>query len=141
MLKKTLVCVSVLACFCLGLVSFAAADNGPETIVLKTTKDMAKKPKTVNFPHKAHQERANNDCGVCHHSKGDDGKQVAYVEGQKIEKCESCHFKGSGMANKKVETFQKAAHVRCKDCHKKEANANADLKKKLKGCSCHKYNQ
>ncbi len=139
MLKKTFICVSVLACFCLGLVSLSIADKheGPETIVLKTTKDVAKKPRTVNFTHRAHQERLKNDCSVCHHTKGDDGKQGPYVEGQE-KKCETCHYKGSGMANAKVETFKKAAHARCKACHKKAKKENPELKTKWKKClPCH----
>ena len=149
MLKKTFIGVSVIACFCFGLVSLTTATdqkNGPEEIILKTTKDKAKKPKTVKFPHRKHQEQLKNDCGVCHHGKDKDNKQTPYVKGMKIEKCETCHFKGSGMPSKKdkakkiakLDTFKDAAHVNCKSCHKKMKKEKPELKKKWKKClPCH----
>jgi len=149
MLKKTFMCVSLMACMCFCITSLsvvAAEENGPETIVLKTTKDKAKKPKTVNFPHRDHQKRLKNDCSLCHHNQDKDNKQTPYVAGQKIEKCETCHFKGSSMPAKsdkakgiaKLDTFKDAAHARCKTCHKKQMKENPELKKKWKKClPCH----
>ena len=97
-----------------------AADNGPETIVLKGPK--GKKP-PVTFKHKAHQEKMK--CGECHHGKGPDGKQIPYVEGQKIQKCADCHKLGK--ANDVIHKNCKGCHkqkkegpVKCNDCHKKK---------------------
>jgi len=142
MIKKVTIICATLAFICGFMVVdviMASADNGPETMVLKTTKDKAKKPRTVNFPHKNHQERLK--CGECHHTKGDDGKQKEYTEGMKIQKCEECHFKGSGMPNKKpnkLSTFKDVAHANCKNCHKEAKAKDPELKAKWKKClPCH----
>jgi hypothetical protein len=113
---------------CFTGASFANVDKGPAEMTLESTIDKAKKAKPAIFPHANHQERLT--CGDCHHSKDADGKQIAYVEGQKIEKCESCHNKAAGMP-KKLTTYKNAAHASCKACHKK-------TDKKLAKCStCH----
>lgn len=106
---------------CFTTTSFAN-DKGPAEMELVSTIDAAKKPKPATFPHAAHQERL--ACADCHHGKAD-GKQVPYVEGQKIEKCESCHNKAAGVSNKKVSTFKGAGHALCKTCHKKADKALA----------------
>jgi hypothetical protein len=122
--------VFLLCCCAAGFAGLAtAADKGPAEITLQATVDPAKTPKPAQFPHGAHQARL--ECGTCHHSKGADGKQVAYVEGQKIEKCETCHNSKAGMPEK-VSTFKNAAHALCQDCHKKN-------KPELAKCTvCHK---
>ncbi len=116
-MKKTVIYTAAFA-LALGLSftdnAMAAADKGPAEMTLQATVDAAAKPKPATFPHAKHQEKL--ACGECHHSKGADGKQVAYVEGQKIEKCESCHNKAAGM-DKKIATFKDAAHTNCKGCH------------------------
>ena len=119
-MKKTLICGVALAFFCtVGFAAIGVAeDKGPAEITLETTIDKAKKAKPAFFPHAKHQETLK--CGDCHHSKGADGKQIAYAEGQKIEKCESCHNTGAGMTNEKLDTFKEAAHANCKECHKKK---------------------
>ncbi len=133
-MKKTVV-YSVAFALALGLgfsANAMAADKGPADITLQATKDADAKPKPATFPHAKHQEKL--ACGECHHSKDAAGKQVAFVEGQKIEKCETCHNKAAGMANAKVTTFKDAAHVNCKGCHTEK---NVDTKKQL--CKlCHK---
>jgi tRNA(Ile2) C34 agmatinyltransferase TiaS len=96
---------------CIGM----ATEKGEAEYVLKSTEDPAKKAKPAFFPHAMHQAKL--DCAACHHSKGADGKQLAYVEGQKIETCQSCHNTKSGMSDK-LNTFKKAAHAKCKACHK-----------------------
>ena len=116
-MKKTVIYTAAFA-LALGLgfnANAIAGDKGPEVLTLQATVDAAAKPKPATFPHAKHQ--AKMGCGECHHSKGADGKQVAYVEGQKIEKCESCHNKAAGMTNAKVATFKDAAHTNCKGCH------------------------
>lgn len=116
MMKKTALCAALAMAVGLGFaVNTMAADKGPAEITLQTTKDAAAKPKPAVFPHAKHQAKL--ECKECHHSKGADGKQAAFVEGQKIEKCETCHNKAAGIANAKVATFKDAAHTRCKGCH------------------------
>jgi len=130
-MKKMLMCGALLLCCCTaGYVGFAsAADKGPAEMTLQATIDPATTPKPAQFPHAAHQGRL--ECGTCHHSKGADGKQVAYTDGQKIEKCETCHNSKAGMPEK-VNTFKNAAHALCQDCHKKN-------KPELAKCGvCHK---
>ena len=130
-MKKITLCAMATALavgLCFTGASFASDDKGPAEMVLESTIDKAKKAKPAIFNHAKHQETLT--CGDCHHSKGADGKQVAYVEGQKIEKCESCHNKAAGMPAK-LTTFKEAAHANCKACHKAKD-------KKLAKCSvCH----
>lgn len=114
------------------------ADKGPADMVLQAEKDKAKKPKPAVFPHAKHQETI--ACAECHHS-ADNNKQVPYSEGMEIQKCESCHFKGSGMP-KKLDSFKGAAHENCKNCHKEVVAQRPDLKDKFKGClPCHPKNK
>ncbi|MEN8200729.1 MAG: cytochrome c3 family protein [Thermodesulfobacteriota bacterium] len=109
---------------CFTGTAFAEADKGPAEMTLESTIDPAKKPKPAVFPHAKHQETLT--CADCHHSKDADGKQVAYVDGQKIEKCESCHNKAAGIDKaKKLSTFKEAAHANCKACHKEKDKALA----------------
>jgi len=134
-MKKTLI-FAVAAGFFLasGLagVSLAETDKGPETMTINPE---GKKP-AVNFPHRAHQERLK--CGECHHGKGEDGKQVPYQEGQKIEKCVTCHT--GDMLKGKVKgksAIQHRNRGNCLACHKDEAKKDPK-KKSLKKCStCH----
>lgn len=146
MLKKVLFCglvCSLSICFSAVLLCAAEVDKGPADLVLETVKDKAKKPKPALFPHAKHQETIT--CGECHHG-GKPGAKTDYVEGMKIEKCESCHFKGSGMPSKKdkaknivkLNSFKDAAHQNCKTCHKKVKAEKPEFKKKWKKClPCH----
>jgi hypothetical protein len=131
-MKKSVIFAVVLAialAFTFG--SVYAGDKGPAEMVLKT--EASKKPKPAFFPHAKHQEA--NTCADCHHSKDADGKQAAYAEGQKVEKCATCH--NADMANVKLNSFKKAAHGRCKACHK-EQNAAGNTKAPTKCTGCHK---
>ena len=136
MFKKTIVCFTAFA-FLAGFTGITTAmaetDKGPAEMVLQATIDKAAKPKPATFPHKKHQDNTEfkMTCGDCHHGKGPDGKQVAYTDGMKIEKCETCHNKAAGM-KKEIATFKDAAHTNCKGCHK-------DKKKGPTKCpDCHK---
>ncbi len=119
------------ACTLVAAAAFAAETNtGPESMVLQSTLDPAKKPRPATFPHREHQERL--DCAECHHGKGADGKQTPYVAGQPIAKCESCHNTKAADMNPKYNTFQKAGHANCRSCHQ-------ETEAKLAKCSvCHK---
>ncbi|MEN8199911.1 MAG: cytochrome c3 family protein [Thermodesulfobacteriota bacterium] len=109
---------------CFTGIAMAEADKGPADITLESTIDPAKKAKPAIFPHAKHQETLK--CADCHHSKDADGKQVAYVDGQEIGKCESCHNKAAGIdPAKKLSTFKEAAHANCKACHKAKDKALA----------------
>ncbi len=130
-MKKALIFGVALAFVCstgfAGMVM--AQDHGPKVITLLSTTDNAKKPKPVTFPHAEHQSRLK--CGECHHTKGPDGKQVAYTDGMKIQKCETCHNPTSGMP-KALNSLKKIGHKKCKGCHKASGN------KKLTKCgTCH----
>jgi len=131
-MKKLIVFGALLATCCVPclLSSAQAADKGPAEITLQSTIDPAKTPKQAFFPHGEHQSRL--ECKTCHHGKGADGKRISYVEGQKIDKCESCHNTKDAAMPEKVNTFKKAAHSLCQACHKKN-------KPELAKCSvCHK---
>lgn len=115
MMKKTVLYAAAFAlALGLGFSANAMADKGPADMTLQATVDAAAKPKPAIFPHAKHQETL--ACGDCHHGKDAAGKQVAYTEGMKIEKCETCHNKAAGM-DKKIATFKDAAHTNCKGCH------------------------
>lgn len=47
----------------------------------------------------------------------DEGKQTGYTEGMVIQHCATCH--NPAMENKKLNSLTRAAHARCKGCHKK----------------------
>ena len=120
MIKKTIVCAAAFA-FLAGFTVAGpamATDMGPADMTLESTIDKANKPKPAIFPHKKHQD-AGIACADCHHGAAD-GKQTPYVEGMKIEKCESCHNKGAGLGPK-TSTYKDVAHTNCKGCHKAEA--------------------
>ncbi len=114
--------------------AIADEDKGPVEITINPD---GKKP--ALFPHAKHQERIT--CGECHHSKDADGKQVAFVEGQKIDKCATCHtgdmLKDGANKVKGKTAMQRAGHGNCLKCHKEMAKKDAS-KKALKKCStCH----
>lgn len=137
MIKKIVVAAAA-ACFVLAGFNLAlASDPGPAEMKLETTD--SKKPKPAIFPHKAHQDALK--CGDCHHGMDADGKQVPYVDGQEIGKCESCHnpekLGGKKKGKLKLDTYKGAAHGNCLECHKEIAKKD-DAKKALKKCStCH----
>ena len=121
--------LSLLIAVCFGLVMAGvavAADKGQETITFK-----GEKKGDLVFGHVKHQESAT--CGDCHHSQDPDGKQIPYVEGQKIEKCGTCHT--AEMAAPALNSSKKALHKNCKGCHKAEANkGNKAAPTKCAGC-------
>lgn len=109
MAKKIVLCLAVVAMVC-GFAAISVAGEGPETVNIETPK---KSKSTVPFQHWAHQGKM--ECSACHHTANADGTRGAYVAGKEA-KCASCH--DGSMANKKVATAKKAAHVNCKGCHK-----------------------
>lgn len=122
-MKKLVILGAAVAFLCAtGLVSMTMAegDKGPAEITINAD---GKKP--ALFPHAEHQSRLK--CADCHHSKGDDGSQVAYTDGQKVEKCASCHntdtLAGKMAGTNKLDTLKGAGHALCKECHKKEEKA------------------
>ena len=132
MVKKTLIFITAVTTICFFVISIAG--NGPAEMMLQAEKDKGKDPKPAVFPHAKHQDTIK--CAECHHS-AKDNKKEAYSEGLEIQKCENCHFKGSGMP-KKLETFKGAAHTNCKSCHKEVVAKKPELKNKFKGClPCH----
>jgi hypothetical protein len=136
-MKKTIVLASALALICGGAALVQAeVDKGPADITMTNPESVAKQPKPAVFPHAKHQERL--ACGDCHHGKDDAGKQVPYTDGQKIEKCITCHT-GDSLAGKDKgkSALHRAGHLNCKKCHTEEAKKD-EAKKELKKCStCH----
>lgn len=139
MVKKVLLTVAAATfMFCSVAAVSYASDMGPAEMTLESTG--SKKPKPAFFPHKAHQDAFS--CAECHHSMTDDGKQVAYQEGQEIGKCASCHntdkLAGKVKGKDKLDTLKGAAHANCLACHKEIAKKD-EAKKDLKKCAtCHK---
>jgi predicted CXXCH cytochrome family protein len=95
---------------------------GPASITLQTKE--ARKP--ADFPHRKHQDAY--CCTVCHHVKG---------EIMVIDKCASCH--NSDMGNAGVNSFKKAAHKLCKDCHKRVNFEGKDAPTNCSGCHPRKH--
>lgn len=135
MLKRILACSVMSMLLVYGAIVAFAADNGPEMITLA---ESGKKPAV--FPHKAHQDAFK--CAECHHGMAD-GKQVPFVEGQKVEKCDSCHnatvLAGKMKDKLALDTLKGAGHGNCLECHKEKAKTDAALKeKKIDKCdTCH----
>ena len=94
---------------------------GPADITLQT--ESARKP--ADFPHRQHQESFG--CTVCHHAKDD-----VMV----INKCASCH--NADISNAEVNSYKKAAHILCKDCHKKVNTDGGEAPIKCSGCHVRK---
>jgi len=90
---------------------------GPADITLQT--ESARKP--ADFPHRQHQEAYS--CTACHHAKD---------EIMVIDKCANCHTKD--ISNSDVNSYKKAAHKLCKDCHKKVNDNGMDAPIKCSGC-------
>ena len=93
-------------------VSIGAAD-----LTLQT--EAARKP--AIFPHRDHQEMF--ACTACHHAK---------EEVMTIDKCAGCHTKD--ISNADVNSYKKAAHKLCKDCHKEVNKAGKAAPIKCSGC-------
>jgi hypothetical protein len=85
--------------------------RGPAVIKMQT----ARKKKPALFPHRKHQGMY--DCAECHHGMDSEGKQLPYIDGMVIQHCVTCH--NPTMENKQLGSLMKAAHARCKGCHKK----------------------
>ena len=130
-MKKVIIVGIAVAFLCTtGLVGMTMAEEkGPAEITINAD---GKKP--AIFPHAEHQTRLK--CEDCHHGKADDGSKVAYTEGQKIEKCASCHNKdvlaGKTAGKDKLDTLKGAGHAKCKACHKESGD-----KKLVKCGTCH----
>ncbi|MBM9535513.1 cytochrome c3 family protein [Desulfobulbus alkaliphilus] len=117
-MKKQLIYGVVLACCCaIGYISLASAtaDPGPDEMILESTIDPAKTPRTAFFTHGAHQARM--ECGVCHHGADADGNRIDYTEELDIARCESCHNSSADMPQG-LGTFKDAAHAQCIGCHR-----------------------
>jgi predicted CXXCH cytochrome family protein len=90
---------------------------GPADITLQT--EAARKPSA--FPHRQHQD--SYACTACHHAKD---------EVMVIDKCASCHNKE--ISNPDVNSYKKAAHKLCKDCHKVVNKEGSEAPIKCSGC-------
>ncbi len=90
---------------------------GPADITLQT--EAARKP--ADFPHRQHQD--SYACTACYHAKD---------EVMVIDKCASCHTKE--IANANVNSYKKAAHKLCKDCHKTVNKEGSEAPIKCSGC-------
>jgi len=103
--------------FVFGSAAGVEVNIGPADIVLQT--ESARKP--ADFPHRQHQEAYS--CTVCHH---------ATDEIMVIDKCANCHNKD--IDNPDVNSYKKAAHKMCKDCHKDVRDQGKEAPIKCSGC-------
>jgi hypothetical protein len=106
-----------LALFLAGTAYGIEVSIGPADITLET--ESGRKP--ADFPHRQHQE--SYSCTACHHAN--EGVMT-------IDKCANCHNKD--IDNASVNSFKKAAHSMCKDCHKKVNDEGMDAPIKCSGC-------
>lgn len=114
-LKVTVICFVSL--FITGGAFGVEVSIGPAEIVLQT--ESARKP--ADFPHRQHQETYS--CTACHHARD---------EIMVIDKCANCHTKE--ISNAEVNSYKKAAHKLCKDCHKEVNVQGKDAPIKCSGC-------
>ena len=112
-----LIIMGLIALFIAGNAYGVEVSIGPADIILQT--EGARKP--ANFPHRQHQD--SYSCTACHHAKD---------EIMVIAKCESCHTKD--ISNPDVNSYKKAAHKLCKDCHKEVNIEGNDAPIKCSGC-------
>jgi len=112
-----LLILGVIVLFTTGNAFCVEVSIGPENITLQT--ESARKP--ADFPHRRHQESFG--CTACHHAKD---------EIMVIDKCGSCHTKE--ISNPAVNSFKKAAHKLCKDCHKEMNKEGSEAPIKCSGC-------
>ena len=113
-----IVAVSIVTLFVAANGFCVEVSIGPEEVMLKTKE--ARKP--AFFPHHVHQDMFS--CNKCHHVNK--GVMV-------IDDCDKCH--NLDISNPDVNSFKKAAHKLCKDCHKainKEEGREAPVK--CSGC-------
>ena len=114
-LKVTVICF--ISLFITGGAFGVEVSIGPAEIVLQT--ESARKP--ADFPHRQHQETYS--CTACHHARD---------EIMVIDKCANCHTKE--ISNAEVNSYKKAAHKLCKDCHKEVNVQGKDAPIKCSGC-------
>jgi predicted CXXCH cytochrome family protein len=114
-LKLTVIGLAVL--FFTGNAFGVEVSIGPADITLQT--EAARKP--ADFPHRQHQD--SYACTACHHAKD---------EVMVIGKCAGCHTKE--MSNPDVNSYKKAAHKLCKDCHKEVNKEGSEAPIKCSGC-------
>jgi predicted CXXCH cytochrome family protein len=112
-----LIIMGLVALFIAGNAYGVEASIGPADIILQT--ETARKP--ADFPHRQHQD--SYACTACHHARD---------EVMVIDKCDSCHTKD--ISNPVVNSYKKAAHKLCKDCHKEVNIAGSDAPIKCSGC-------
>lgn len=116
--------VLVLFVFMAGFL-FAAADAaigrdidiGQESIEMKTPE--GKKP--ALFPHRFHQRFLS--CLECHHVS---------EQAMTVNKCVTCH--NDSMKNQQLNDLKKAAHARCRGCHKSVNDQGRKAPSKCGGC-------
>ena len=114
-LKLTVIGLAVL--FIAGNAFGVEVSIGPADITLQT--EAARKP--ADFPHRQHQD--SYACTACHHAKD---------EVMVIDKCAGCHTKE--ISNPDVNSYKKAAHKLCKDCHKEVNKKGSEAPIKCSGC-------
>jgi predicted CXXCH cytochrome family protein len=113
--RIVLLCVA--AQFIAGGAMAVEVSIGPADMTLQT--EAARKPAT--FPHRDHQDMF--ACTKCHHAKD---------EVMTIDKCASCHTKD--ISNADVNSYKKAAHKLCKNCHKEVNKEGKSAPIKCSGC-------
>jgi predicted CXXCH cytochrome family protein len=113
--KVVLLCAAVL--LAAGSAFAVEVSIGAADMTLQT--EAARKPAV--FPHRQHQE--SYACTNCHHAK---------EEVMVIDKCAGCHTKD--ISNADVNSYKKAAHKLCKDCHKEVNKAGKEAPIKCSGC-------
>jgi len=114
-LKLTVIGLAVL--FIAGNAFGVEVSIGPADITLQT--EAARK--LADFPHRQHQD--SYACTACHHAKD---------EVMVIDKCVGCHTKE--ISNPDVNSYKKAAHKLCKDCHKEVNKEGGEAPIKCSGC-------
>jgi predicted CXXCH cytochrome family protein len=114
-----IVIISLAPLIFVGIAVGVEISIGPAEITLQT--ESARKP--AEFPHRQHQTAYS--CTVCHHAKG---------EIMLIDKCAICHT--PSISNPEVNSYKKAAHKLCKDCHK-QVNSLEGKDAPIKCSGCH----
>ena len=124
-----------------GAFMVIAADQPPDTVTIKAALWPSPTKPPVQLSHKKHAEEYKIACAECHH-KYEGGKNV-WKEGDKVDKCMTCHNEPTIEGEKKLSEAQQklnlklAFHGNCQECHKKTKKDNPSTKAPVVCTGCH----
>lgn len=127
--KFTTVLMAIFTGMLFLTVGILTAADVPNEVLIENSYSKDKKG-PVKFSHNKHHVDYKIACTECHH-EAKDGKQVAWKDGDPVQKCSACHNPEKGEKGDPMK-LQNAFHKNCKNCHKaleKEGKKTGPFKK------------